>query len=94
MPAGAVEAMEKSMSANVQNDLSWLETELSLSTGKFLCGDHVTAADIMMQFSAEFIFAGELGTQGREFPNIKKWLEACGEEEAYKRAVKKTGHKL
>lgn len=86
--------MEKSLSVNVQNDLSWLETELSLSTGKFLCGDHVTVADIMMQFSADFIFARELGTQGKEFPNIRKWLEACSEEEAYKRAVNKTGYKL
>jgi glutathione S-transferase len=81
------------MSANVQNDLSWLETELSLSPG-FLCGDHVTAADVMMRFSLEFIIAMKLGTQGKEYPSINKWMEACEDRESYKRAVKKTGHKL
>ena len=93
-PEGIVEAAEKGMSANVQNDFSWLETELSLSPGKFLCGDQVTAADIMMQFSADFILARELGMQGKEYPNVNKWLEACKETEGYKRAVEKTGYKL
>ncbi|KAF1947165.1 glutathione S-transferase [Clathrospora elynae] len=93
-PEGTIEAAEKGMSANVQSDLSWLETELSLSQGRFLCGDHVTAADIMMQFSADFIMARELGTQGRQYTNINKWLEACKNTEGYKRAVEKTGHKL
>jgi glutathione S-transferase len=94
VPGGTIEAAEKGMSANVQNNLSWLETELSLSQGDFLCGDHVTAADIMMQFSAEFILVRELGTQGREWPNINKWLDTCKNTESYKRAVEKTGHKL
>jgi glutathione S-transferase len=82
------------MSVNVQNDLSWLETELSLSQGAFLCGDHVTAADIMMQFSAEFILERELGTGGREYPGIRRWMESCRGTEGYKRAVEKTGYKL
>lgn len=94
VPEEALEAAEKSMSANVQNNMSWLETELSLSPGQFLCGDHVTAADIMMQFSADFVIRRELGTLGKEWPNINKWLEKCKETESYKRAVKKTGHKL
>jgi glutathione S-transferase len=93
-PDGTIEAAEQSMSANVQNDMSWLETELSLSSGKFLCGDHVTAADIMMQFSAEFIIQRELGTLGKEWPNINKWLERCRNTESYRKAVEKTGHKL
>jgi glutathione S-transferase len=93
-PKGTIEAAEKSMSANVQNDFSWLETELSLSQGQFLCGDHVTASDIMMHFSATFILARELGTQGKEYPSINKWLKACEGTEAYKRAVARTGHKL
>jgi glutathione S-transferase len=82
------------MSVNVQNDMSWLETELSLSQGQFLCGENVTAADIMMQFSAEFIIARELGTMGKEWPNINKWMEACKNTAGYKRAVEKTGHQL
>ena len=82
------------MAVNVQNDMSWLETELSLSSGQFLCGNHVTAADVMMQFSAEFILVREFGTLGKEWPNINKWLEACKKTDSYQRAVKKTGHQL
>lgn len=94
VPDGTIEAAEERMSVNVQNDMSWLETELSLSEGKFLCGDHVTAADIQMQFSIDFILARELGTQGKEWPNVNRWLEACKATESYKAAVEKTGHKL
>jgi glutathione S-transferase len=72
------------MAAGVQEDLSWLESELSLSEGQFLCGDHITAADIMMQFSATFVLKRELGTQGKEWPNINKWLEACANSDSYK----------
>lgn len=54
----------------------------------------VTAADIMMQFSADFILARELGTKGKEYPAIRKWLEACKGTEGYQKAVEKTGHKL
>ncbi|KAF1913458.1 glutathione S-transferase [Ampelomyces quisqualis] len=93
-PEGTVEAAEKTMSANVHNDMSWLETELSLSTGQFLCGEYVTAADIMMQFSADFIIARELGIKGKEYPNTNKWLEACKNTDGYRRAVQRTGHRL
>ncbi|CAO2657778.1 Nn.00g039040.m01.CDS01 [Neocucurbitaria sp. VM-36] len=93
-PPGTLEATEAGMSANVQNDLSWLESELEMSEGRFLCGDQVTAADIMMQFSAEFILERELGTGGREYPRIRKWIDVCRESEGYKRAVEKTGHKM
>ncbi|KAF2131841.1 glutathione S-transferase [Dothidotthia symphoricarpi CBS 119687] len=94
VPAGTLEAMEKGLSVNVQNDLNWLEDELSKSSGRFLCGDHVTAADVMMQFSAEFILARELGTQGKNWPKVEEWLQTCTNTEGYKRAVEKTGHKL
>lgn len=94
VPEDALQAAEERMAVNVQNDMSWLETELSLSSGQFLCGNHVTAADVMMQFSAEFILVREFGTLGKEWPNINKWLEACKKTDSYQRAVKKTGHQL
>lgn len=61
---------EEGFSVNVQNDLDWLDTELSLSSGPFLCGDKVTAADMMMQFSIDLILVTKLGTQGRAWPGI------------------------
>lgn len=85
---------EKGLSVNVQNDLDWLETELSFSSGKFLCGKDITAADTMMQFSIEFILVTKLGTMERTWPGIEKWLDACRESASYKKSVEKTGYEL
>lgn len=82
------------MSANVQNDLSWLETELSLSEGGFLCGEQLTSADVMMLFSVEFIFERDLGVREREWSGIRAWMERCKGREAWRRAVEKTGYRL
>lgn len=90
----ALKKMEEALSVNVQKDLDWIERELGASTGQFLVGNDVTAADIMMQFSCSFIFARELGTQGKEWPKIKEWMQRCENTEAYKRAVEKSGHTL
>lgn len=78
----------------MQNDLSWLETELSLSQGGFLCGERLTAADIMMHFTVDFIFARELGTGDREWVNVEGWLERCKSTEGYRKAVERTGYRL
>lgn len=90
----ALQEMEDNMSPNVQNDLDWLEGELSRSTGRFLVGDSITAADVMMHFSVQFIFARELGTKGKQWPKIKDWLQRCEASESYRRAVEKSGHTL
>jgi glutathione S-transferase len=54
----------------------------------------VTAADIMMHFSARFILARKLGTQGEMWPRVEMWLNECEALPAYQRAVEKTGHRL
>lgn len=92
-PPQILEPMEQDMSVSVKKDMAWLEKELSSSSGAFLCGQNLTAADIMMQFSAELILMKQFGTKGMEYPNVKKWLEACKDTASYKRAVEKTGHK-
>ncbi|KAM3420204.1 hypothetical protein BST61_g3495 [Cercospora zeina] len=74
------------LSKNVIKDLDYLQAELEMSGGKFLCGDKLTVADIMMQFSARFILERELGTQGGKWPEIERWLEECENTEGYKRA--------
>ena len=86
--------IEDGMSVNIQKDLDWLETELGLGQTKFLCGNEVTAADRMMQFSIDYIVRLKIGTQGRSWPNVEKSLKACGETETYRAAVKKTGHEI
>lgn len=90
----ALDQMEAAMSANVVKDLDWLEEELGRSTGQFLVGNQVTAADCMMQFSARFILERQLGTKGKTWPRIDAWLERCEKTESYLRAVEKSGHTL
>lgn len=84
--------MEQGLSPNIHNDLDWLEGELHGK--KYLVGDDVTAADIIMVFSIEFIFARKLGTTGGSWPNVKRWLEAMQSREAYKKAAERSGYSL
>ncbi|KAI1625326.1 glutathione S-transferase [Exophiala viscosa] len=84
--------MEKGLSTNVHNDFDWFESELE---GKeYLVGKTVTAADILMGFNIEFIFARKLGTEGGDWPNVTKWLSRVQQREAYKKAVEKSGYSL
>ena len=85
--------MEKALSVNVHNDLNWLESELS-DGRTWLVGGDVSAADIMMGFNTEFMFARKLGTEGGDWPNVKKWLERVKGREAYLKAVERTGYSL
>ena len=88
--------LEEGMSPNVRKDMDWLEAELKFSSsgGKYLVGDHITAADIMMHFSIQFIYARRLGIQGGSWPLVEKWLKGLEQTESYKRAVEKTGYSL
>ena len=86
--------MEKKLSVNVQKDLDWLESELQAGNGKTLVGEHVTAADTTMLFSAQFILARKLGTADRSWPAIEGWLQRLESEATYRKAVEKTGYFL
>lgn len=86
--------MIAAISVNVQKDFDWLETALGQSTGRFLVGDKVTAADIMMLFSVQFILARDLGTKGKSWAKVNEWVERCEATESYKKAVEKSGHTL
>ncbi|KIW99208.1 uncharacterized protein Z519_00871 [Cladophialophora bantiana CBS 173.52] len=94
--------MEKGLAANVQNDLNWLEAELA-DGREYLVSrdgdgegedDGVSAADILMGFSIEFIFARRLGTDGADWPNVRRWLRGIMHRGAYIRAVERTGYSL
>lgn len=79
--ARAMAETEERMGVNVNNDLAWLEAELGSSTGGFLVGNEVTAADVMMHFSVEFTVERELGVKKGEFtqryPKVEAWLQVC-----------------
>lgn len=73
---------------------NWLELELQAGNGEFLVGNHVAAADTMMEFSAQFILTRKLGTGDRCWPAIEVWLQSPGVQASSKGAVEKTGHSL
>jgi len=93
----AIDAMIAGMSVNVQKDLDWLESELS-DGRDWLVGGRVTAADVMMQFSIDFILAREFGTKGVEvgkrWGRTGQWLERCKRDESYRKAVERSGYTL
>jgi glutathione S-transferase len=99
----ALPEMEEKLSVNVRNDLDWIEGHLKKQGTKFLMGDTVSVADIMMQFSIEFIYVRRLGLNAQEagdeggdgrWPETKKWLGRCMSTPSFKRAVEKSGYTL
>ena len=92
--ATIAEKLAPSIEKIVANDLDWLEAELKKGNGRHLVGDHVTAADTMVAFSVQFIFRMRLGPQNRRWKGIEAWLRSVESEQAYQRAVAKTGHWL
>lgn len=86
--------MEAGIAVNLQKDMDWLEKELGASTGMFLVGNQVTAADVMMLFSVQFCLERKLGTEGKRWRLVEEWRERCENTESYKRAVEKSGHTL
>lgn len=90
-----IDKMVAGMSVNVQKDFDWLEATLS-DGREWLVGGRVTAADVMVMFSVDFILARDLGTKGCEgrWGKTREWLERCKREKAYVEAVEKTGYTL
>jgi glutathione S-transferase len=94
-------ATEEALSYNVQRDLDWLEDALGKRSDGWIMGETFSLADIMVQFSVEFIFARQLGIRdvaeemrGRRWENVKAWLRMCGERSSYRSAVERTGYTL
>lgn len=91
---GDPEKTVEGLSTNMTKDLDYLEATLSKNNGKFIVGDSLTAADIMMEFSVDFVLVRELGTKEKTWPKINEWLNNCHETKTYQDAVKKTGYTL
>jgi len=91
---GDVAKTEEGVGVNVQKDFDFLESELQRSEGKFLFGDAVTAADTMMEFTADFVLARELGTKGRTWERVERYVRDCQQTATWQKARERTGHKL
>ena len=83
-------------SLDTSRDLDWLDAEIKKGGTRYLVGDTVTAADTMMAFGVQFIFATGSHPEEKEgqWDNVHKWLETIEKNVVYQRAVKRTGHKL
>ncbi|CCG83332.1 Glutathione S-transferase III [Taphrina deformans PYCC 5710] len=93
--AEALQSCEAFMSANVQNDLNYVESQLPDGDGElFLVGTRLSAADIMMAFSVEFTLKKKLGTQGKRWPKLERWLAQLERRPAYIKARKEAPHEL
>lgn len=92
--------LEEKLSANVSNSFDWLEGELQVQKARgsgWLVGDQLTAADIVLQFSVQFIMERKLAVGGRgegKWPEVEAWLRRTESAPAYQKAVSKTGHTL
>lgn len=90
--------LESAHSVGAKNNFNWLEAELARQKSRnqrFLVADHPTAADVMVQFSVQFIFARGLGVKADgSYPEVEAWLKRTEETEGYRAAVAKTGYDL
>jgi glutathione S-transferase len=81
---------------NTRRNLSLLETHLSESSGGYLCGSTLSAADILMSFpliaaNDKFDGFGEWKDGGwrKEFPKVADYVTRLEAEEGYKKSVEK-----
>ncbi|ORY86353.1 glutathione S-transferase [Protomyces lactucae-debilis] len=83
---------ESFMGINVQLDLDYVNAHLE---GRdFLEEGTLTAADIMLAFSCEIAIVRKLGTGGKTWPNVERWLKSLAQREAYRKAQKEAQHEL
>ncbi|KKY17456.1 putative glutathione s-transferase iii [Phaeomoniella chlamydospora] len=83
---GTLTKLEEALSKNVHNDLNWMETELERNGTVYLVGVCLTAADIVVVFSLQFIFARRLGVgdkDERKWKIFRDWLRRMECEEGY-----------
>lgn len=99
---GLLEETQKGMAVNVQKDLDWLEGELAKGEEmegqgrRWLVGNSLTVADIMMVFSVDYILFKGLAKpeKGQAWKRTEKWLQSCKKEAGFQKALKKTGYQL
>ncbi|KAF7545927.1 hypothetical protein G7046_g9451 [Stylonectria norvegica] len=81
---------------NAKRNLAFLEGQLATSSGKYLCCDKLTAADILMSFPLiaakdrfDDLGAWEGGSWKKQFPRVYEYVQLLENDEGYKRGVEK-----
>ena len=83
---------EAAASSNLINDMEFLERTMSEGGGRFLCGDAVTAAGLMMYFVASMYLARLSDVSDKKYEAVERYVQDCEETESFKRTVAKLGN--
>ncbi|ELR10039.1 hypothetical protein GMDG_04444 [Pseudogymnoascus destructans 20631-21] len=79
------------LDANFETTFSFLEEQIKTSPGggKYLCGEHLTAADILISFPliAAKVRGGLIPKE--KYPLLKAYVDMLEEEEGYKKSIAK-----
>lgn len=82
---------------NIKKHLGFLEKQLETSSGDFLTGPALTAADMIMSYpllagKTGFDSMGQFakGTAKESFPKVYAYMDRLEAQEGWKRAVQKT----
>lgn len=75
---------------NLATHLDFLESQVNSSPGggRFLCGDDLAGADIMMSYPLEEAVNRGIITAGK-YPGLVSYVQRIQERDAYKRATSK-----
>lgn len=78
------------LNRNLEANFTFIESQLATSpnNGEFLCGDHLTGADVLMVFPLEAA-QGRAGVTKEKYPKICAYVERLTQRPAYKKAVQR-----
>lgn len=81
---------------NVKKHLAFIDEQLASSSGKYLCGETLCAADILMSFpliagAGRFDQLGywKEGSWKNEFPKVAEYVRVLEAEPGYQKSVEK-----
>lgn len=81
---------------NAQRHLKFIDGQLATSGGRYLCGDTLSAADILMSFPLiaakdrwDDMGTWEGGSWTKAHPRVLEYVERLESEEGYRRSVEK-----
>ncbi|KAI9726461.1 MAG: hypothetical protein M1828_001283 [Chrysothrix sp. TS-e1954] len=77
------------LSKNYINHFDFLESQLSTSSGEFICGSDLTGADILLVFPLEAAREAQIGMTKEKYPKLNAYLDKLLARPAYGRAVQR-----
>ncbi|PWN41932.1 glutathione S-transferase [Ceraceosorus guamensis] len=85
---GTAKELGPKLGANVVKDLDYVESELVANRSGYLYGNDITAADIAVAFSVEYVLFKQIGTSNQKWHGIDAWLKRLESRPAYQKTLK------